>query len=441
MKLNSIFLSHKKGTENSETIKIPLPSKVRISMAQHMGAPCEPIVKKGDTVAVGQKIGESSAFMSCPVHSSVSGTVSAIVEILNANGKTCKAVEIETDGLQTVSDEVKPPVITDKASLCEAVRESGCCGMGGAGFPTHIKLNFDESKYKVDTLVINAAECEPYITSDYREMLEDTEDVLTGIKLVKNMLGLKKAVIGIEDNKPKAIKLMKEKTASDSDIEVMTLRSCYPQGAEKVIIFNTTGRIVGEGQLPSDQGVIVMNVTTAGFIGNYSKTGMPLISKRITVDGDIVATPCNVKAPIGTSAEDILKFADCNVQAVRKALFGGPMMGMCLYDLETPITKTCNAILAFKEKSDDKNGNGNSKGKIEDKCAQTNCIKCGRCISACPLNLMPTELEKAYDRRDKEALEKLKVGLCMNCGSCSYVCPAKRDLAEKNQLAKAFVRS
>ena len=201
-----------------------------------------------------------------------------------------------------------------------------------------------------------------------------------------------------------------------------------------MIIFNTTGRVVGEGQLPSDQGVIVMNVTTAGFIGEYSKTGMPLISKRITVDGDVVSTPCNVKVPIGTSAEDILKFGDCDKEKVRKALFGGPMMGMCLYELDTPVTKTTNAILAFGEKADKKKG-------IEDRCTQTNCIKCGRCISACPLNLMPTELEKAYDRRDKEALMKLKVGLCMNCGSCSYVCPAKRDLAEKNQLAKAFIRT
>ena len=562
MKLNSIFLSHKKGTENSETIAMPLPARVKISMSQHMGAPCEPtvakgdrvlvgqvigessafmscpvhssvsgtvaaiselltaggkvckmveidtdgeqevspdvkppvitdkaslceavrqsgccgmggagfpthiklnfdenkykvdtlvinaaecepyitsdyremMVAKGDRVLVGQVIGESSAFMSCPVHSSVSGTVAAISELLTAGGKVCKMVEIDTDGEQEVSPDVKPPVITDKASLCEAVRQSGCCGMGGAGFPTHIKLNFDENKYKVDTLVINAAECEPYITSDYREMMENADDVMCGIKLVRDMLGLKKVVIGIEDNKPQAIKLMREKSADDESIEVKVLKSCYPQGAEKVIIFNATGRVVGEGQLPSDQGVIVMNVTTAGFIGEYSKTGMPLISKRITVDGDVVSTPCNVKVPIGTSAEDILKFGDCDKEKVRKALFGGPMMGMCLYELDTPVTKTTNAILAFGEKADKKKG-------IEDRCTQTNCIKCGRCISACPLNLMPTELEKAYDRRDKEALMKLKVGLCMNCGSCSYVCPAKRDLAEKNQLAKAFIRT
>ena len=343
MKLNSIFLSHKKGTENSETIAMPLPARVKISMSQHMGAPCEPTVAKGDRVLVGQVIGESSAFMSCPVHSSVSGTVAAISELLTAGGKVCKMVEIDTDGEQEVSPDVKPPVITDKASLCEAVRQSGCCGMGGAGFPTHIKLNFDENKYKVDTLVINAAECEPYITSDYREMMENADDVMCGIKLVRDMLGLKKVVIGIEDNKPQAIKLMREKSADDEGIEVKVLKSCYPQGAEKVIIFNATGRVVGEGQLPSDQGVIVMNVTTAGFIGEYSKTGMPLISKRITVDGDVVSTPCNVKVPIGTSAEDILKFGDCDKEKVRKALFGGPMMGMCLYELDRTVLNFTNS--------------------------------------------------------------------------------------------------
>ena len=189
---------------------MPLPARVKISMSQHMGAPCEPTVAKGDRVLVGQVIGESNAFMSCPVHSSVSGTVAAISELLTAGGKVCKMVEIDTDGEQEVSPDVKPPVITDKASLCEAVRQSGCCGMGGAVFPTHIKLNFDENKYKVDTLVINAAECEPYITSDYREMMENADDVMCGIKLVRDMLGLKKVVIGIEDNKPQAIKLMRE---------------------------------------------------------------------------------------------------------------------------------------------------------------------------------------------------------------------------------------
>ena len=432
--IHGVHVPNRKNTAELAALRLPIPETVEIPMSMHIGAPAIPVVKPGENVRVGQLIGKAGGFVSAPVYASVSGTVKKIGQQVGSGGRLMQTVVIAADGKQEPDPDLKPPKLDTMQEFLDAVRESGMVGLGGAGFPTHIKLNFDENKYKVDTLVINAAECEPYITSDYREMMENADDVMCGIKLVRDMLGLKKVVIGIEDNKPQAIKLMREKSADDESIEVKVLKSCYPQGAEKVIIFNTTGRVVGEGQLPSDQGVIVMNVTTAGFIGEYSKTGMPLISKRITVDGDVVSTPCNVKVPIGTSAEDILKFGDCDKEKVRKALFGGPMMGMCLYELDTPVTKTTNAILAFGEKADKKKG-------IEDRCAQTNCIKCGRCISACPLNLMPTELEKAYDRRDKEALMKLKVGLCMNCGSCSYVCPAKRDLAEKNQLAKAFIRT
>ena len=433
MKLNGIFLPHKKGTENCESIKIPVPAKVKISMSQNMGAFCEPLVKKGDTVLVGQKIGDSDKFMSAPVHSSVSGTVTAISDMLLANGKICKCIEIETDGKQTISDEVKPPVVTDKASLCEAVKQSGCVGLGGAGFPTHIKLNYNEAKGHVDSLVINAAECEPYITSDYREMIEDADNIVDGIKLVKKLLDIENAYIGIEDNKPAAIKLMQEKTADDMSIKVCQLKSSYPQGAEKVIAFNTTGRIVMEGQLPSDKGIIVMNVSTIGFINQYIKTGIPLVERRLTIDGDIVKTPCNVIAPIGTPYAVLLDFADTNLDAAKKILSGGPMMGMGVYDVEAPLCKTNNALLVFKEALD--------KAKLKDSCKQTNCIKCGRCIDACPLGLMPTMFEKAFDRKDKETLNRLRINLCMNCGSCSYVCPAKRNLAEKNQLAKAFART
>lgn len=434
MKLNGIFLPHKKGTENCETVKLPIPAKVKISMSQHMGVPCEPVVKKGDRVLVGQKIGDSDKFMSCPVHSSVSGTVTAVSDILLANGKTCKAVEIETDGKQEISPEVKPPVVTDKQSLCSAVRESGCCGLGGAGFPTHIKLNYNEEKCHVDSLVINGAECEPYITSDYRGMIEDWDNVVNGLKLIKELLKIKKTYIGIEDNKPDAIKLMREETADDETIEVVKLSSSYPQGAEKVIAFNTTGRIIREGELPSDEGIIVMNVSTVAFIYSYIKTGMPLINRRLTIDGDIVGKPCNVIAPIGTAISELLKFAETDIESAHKIISGGPMMGMNIYDIETPLCKTNNAVLAFRKPVD-------KKGRIKESDVQTNCIKCGRCMDACPLGLMPAMFEKAYDRKDRETLNRLRINLCMNCGSCSYVCPAKRNLAEKNQLAKAFVKS
>lgn len=431
MRLHGIFLPHLKGTENSETVRIPLPSKVTISMSQNMGAFCEPLVKSGDKVLVGQKIGDSDKFMSCPIHSSVSGTVTAITDILNANGKTCKAIEIETDGKQDISPDVKAPIITDKASLCKAAREAGLCGLGGAGFPTHIKLNYNESKGHVDTLIINAAECEPYITSDYRCMMEDSDSIIEGIKLVMSNLKIEKAVIGIENNKPQAIKLLKDKLRDDNDISVAILRASYPQGAEKVLTFNSTGRIIMEGQLPSDQGVIVMNVSTVAALYKYSQDGMPLVERRLTIDGDLVDTPCNVIAPLGTHISELLKFADCNIGRLHKVLMGGPMMGMCIYDTEAPLCKTNNAVLAFEE--DDE--------KAKSEKVQTNCIRCGRCIAACPVGLMPAALEKAFDSKNKQVLTDMKVNMCINCGSCSYVCPAKRNLAEKNQLAKAFLRT
>lgn len=424
LSLNCIKIPHRKNTEDCATIRYPVPETVSIPMSQHMGAPCEPLVSVGDKVKVGQKIGDSNAFMSTPVHSSVSGNVIAIDDFLFSNGRVCKNIIIECDGKQTKSDDVKPPVITDKTSLIKAVKESGCCGLGGAGFPTHVKLNFDENKIPIDSLVINAAECEPYITSDYREMIENPDDVLNGIKTIQNTLKIEKVYICIESNKPKAIELLTKMTANDDSIQIVKLSTLYPQGAEKVIAYNATGRIIKEGELPSNQGIIVMNVSTAAFLNRYFKTGMPLTRRRITISGDAVKSPCNVKVPIGTSIAELLKYAKCEEDKAEKILTGGLMMGMCIYDINTPIIKTNNAILALKKQR---------------KKVQTNCIRCGRCINACPMGLMPTELEKAYKNKDIELLKSLKVNLCMNCGSCSYVCPAKRNLAETNQLAKLLI--
>ena len=430
MLFRGIVLKHKKNTAQSETIELPLPESVRIMMEQTMGAPCEPLVKKGDHVTVGQKIGYTNAVLSAPVHSSVSGEVTGINDILLANGKSCKMIEIKCDGKQTLSDEVRVPVINSADEFIDAVRESGCCGLGGAGFPTHVKLSAAKTK-KIDFLVLNGAECEPYITSDHREMLENAEGVISGAKSVMKYLGIPKCIIGIESNKPDAIAKMEELTADDESFEVKELRSEYPQGAEKVISYFCTGRVVKEGEFPADKGIIVLNVSTAGFIDSYLKTGMPLVKRRLTVDGSAVRTPCNVRAVIGTRLRDILEYADCKTDIVWKLLVGGPMMGLCTYDMDYPLIKTANALLAFPEPIKDK--------KYIESHRQTACIRCGRCISACPMGLMPTELEKAYDKKDKGRLIKLKVNLCMNCGACSYVCPARRDLAAKHQLAKALI--
>jgi len=421
-KLNTIHLKNIKGTENFETVHLPTPKRVKLPMLMSIGDTCTPFVKVGDEVFVGQKIGDSDAFLSLPIHSSVSGKVVAISDYSLANGKTCKAVEIETDGKQTISPNISKPIISSKESFLNAVRESGSCGLGGAGFPTYIKL---DSKTPIDTLIINAAECEPYITSDYRQMMETPNDIINGIKFVMQCLDIPKTKIAIESNKAKAIELLRKLTESSPEIEVVSLPSRYPQGAEKVIIYSTTGRIVEEGQLPSEQGVIVINVSTVAFIYQYMQNGIPLVSKRITVEGDAIKKPCNVFVPIGTSVSDILSFAEAKTDEIKKLIFGGPMMGMSIHSFETPIVKTSNSVLAFKTYTEQ---------------VESACIRCGRCISVCPMNLMPTELEKAYIHKNVKDLEQLKVVLCMNCGCCSYACPANRKLAESHQLAKALIQ-
>lgn len=422
-KLNGIHLAHNKGTKKCETIDFPLPKSVIIPMSQHMGAPCDCLVKKGDEVTVGQKIGDSGAFMSAPIHSSVSGKVSDVTDYLLPNGSVCKAVVIETDGNQTVCPDLRPPVINDRQSLIAAVRDCGLTGLGGAGFPTHVKLNYDPAKTPVDTLVINAAECEPYITSDYRELMENPNDIIEGILLVQKYMGIPMCKVCIENNKPDAIELMKKKTAEIGSIDIVTLPSEYPQGAEKVIVYSATGRIVAEGELPSHQGVMVMNVSTVSHIYRYSQDGIPLVKRRITFDGDAVTeNKGNYFVPIGTRVSELL--AHGKAEDAKKILYGGPMMGMCLFDTEQPVTKTTNAILAFR--------NGESP-------KTTACIRCGKCVRTCPFGLMPLMIEKAYNAKDVEELKKLKVMLCMNCGCCSYACPAHRPLAEINQLAKSLI--
>ena len=424
MKLNSVRLPHHNGSAELETANFRLPEKVIISMSQHGGVPCKPVVDIGAEVKTGQLIGDCEAAISAPIHSSVTGTVTAKTNLINRFGRVHEALVIETVPNQVLCEDLKPPVINSREDFISAVRQSGAVGLGGAGFPTHIKFAYDRKTITIDTLVINGAECEPYITSDYRTFMEDGEKVIDGIRQVMKYLEIGNAVIGIESDKPKAIAKMKVLTASDSNIKVIGLPSAYPQGAEKVLIHNTVGRVVKEGDLPSSVGCIVMNCSTAAFISDYLKTGIPLIKRRVTVDGSIVNKPRNYFIPIGTRVSEILSAADIRVQPDR-GLLGGPMMGTSFYDIDTPISKTTNAVLLFSD----------TKERM-----QTACIKCGRCVRACSMGLMPTELEHAYDARDAELLKKLHINLCMDCGACSYVCPAKRNIAEKNQLAKAFVR-
>ena len=424
MKLNSIKVPHLKASADVRSADIKLPERVVIAMSQHGGVPCKPLVSVGDDVKTGQLIGDSDAVFSAPIHSSVTGKVIGKTNVLNVFGAVHEALVIETVPNQILSEEVRPPVINSREDFIAAIKRSGSVGLGGAGFPTHIKFGYDPDETEIDTLIINGAECEPYITSDHRAMLEEGEKIVDGARKIKEYLGIKRAVIAIESNKPDAVKHLTALTAGDTDTEVVTLRPAYPQGAEKVIIYSVTGRVVRKGDLPSSVGCIVLNCSTAAFISDYLNTGVPLIKRRVTIDGNIVNKPRNLIVPIGTRACDMIKAADVRVPPDR-AIFGGPMMGISFYDEEMPITKTTNALLLF---SDTK------------KSHHSACIRCGRCIRACSMGLMPTELDRAFDKKDVELLKKLNVDMCMNCGACSYVCPAKRNLSERNQLAKMFLR-
>ena len=425
--LNGVKVPHSKNTAEMETVKMPVPDKVVIPMKQHMGRECTPTVKLTDLVKVGQIIGDTDAFIGAPIHSSVSGKVTKIDEIIGTDGNPIKAVEITTDKLQEIDESVKVPEVTDLQSFAAAIRASGLVGLGGAGFPTHVKLmpkNLDE----VTTLLVNGAECEPYITADNRAMLEDTDDIVEGIKLVKKYMNLSTVIIGIEDNKPQAIAKLQAAVADIEGASVKALKAQYPQGGEKVLIYECTGMIVPEGKLPSDVGCVVMNVSSIAFVAKYMRTGMPLITKRLTVDGDAIAEPKNVEVAIGTSFSDVIDFCGGFKTEPKKIIMGGPMMGFAVPTINYPVLKNNNAILAFSAAK-----------TAEAEKPETSCIRCARCVNACPFSLMPAAIEKAYKAGNVDALKALKVNLCMECGCCAYVCPAKRNLVSVNRLAKKMI--
>ena len=424
--LNGVHIPHRKNTAGMQAIKMPPPAQVTIPMSMHIGKPANCIVAVGDHVDVGQKIGEPGGFVSSPVYASVSGTVKSIIPLLQFMGTNCQAVVIESDGQMTVSDSVKAPEITDYASFINAVRDSGVVGLGGATFPTAVKLDVKDTS-KIQEIIINGAECEGYITSDHRTMLDRADEVAEGCKLLEKWLNVKKIIIAIEDNKPDCIEKMKSVTAGDSCVEVRKLPSIYPQGGEKVLIYHTTGKIMPEGKLPIDVGSIVMNVTSVATIAHYCKTGMPLVEKCITVDGSAIASPKNVIAPIGTTCENVIAFAGGFKSEPKKLVMGGPMMGVAQFTLNAPVAKGTSAILAFDEKE----------ARLPEPSA---CIRCGGCIDHCPMNLMPIEIERAYTNKDAEALKALKVNLCIECGCCAFQCPAHRPLVQVNKLSKTLVR-
>lgn len=423
---------HHKNTWELPTATMPPPERVILPMQQHLGAPCVPTVKKGDTVFVGTVVGDSDAYVSAPVHASVSGTVEELTTVMLTGGQMTQAVVIRSDGKMEKDPAIYPPAaITTKEELAAAARSAGLVGLGGAGFPAHVKLNVPEGK-QIDTLIVNVAECEPYVTSDHREALENGKNALEGIYKVKEILEVQRVLIAVEDNKPDVIQRLSE-IANDpqrdplDQVRVLPLKSRYPQGAEKVLVQACTGRKVPEGKLPADVGCLVMNIGSISFLASYMRTGMPLTLKRVTLDGSAIAHPQNVIVPVGTPIKDVVAFCGGYKAEPKKLIMGGPMMGVAITSDELPILKQNNAILAFDER--------------EAALRQpTACIRCGRCVAACPMQLMPTKLEQAAERKDVEALQSLHVMTCMECGCCSFSCPAGRRLVQAIRLGKSYVR-
>ncbi len=423
--LKGIHVDHCKNTAGQAIIPMTLPEKVFIPMSQHIGAPCQPVVAVGDHVKVGQLIGDNAAPMCAPIHSSVSGEVVAIEKFMTSFGRVDTNVIIQVDGKQEIAETVKPPVVTDKASFLAAVRASGLVGLGGASFPTHIKYN-PANPDAVDTLVVNGAECEPYITVDHMTMVAHAKEIVEGCKNIMKYLNLKKTIIGIESNKPDAIKAFNDILSGESDISVFELRQVYPQGAERVIIYECTGRHLIAGKLPADVGVIVSNCTTVLKLQEFLATGMPLVNKSLTVDGNIVAKPQNVEVPLGTKVHDVIEFCGGLTGEAGKILFGGPMMGKALPSDDFAVTKGNNAILCFDK-------------DFAQQHEETACISCGRCVRGCPMNLMPAKLSRAYKHKDVELLNKYNVMSCMDCGCCAYSCPARKQLNFEIKQAKGLV--
>jgi len=429
--LGRTHVPHCKSTAELAAVRMTPPKEVLLPTSQHIGAPATPIVKVGDEVKVGQLIAEPSGYVSSPIYASVSGKVVKIEDYLRPDGRVVPAIRIESDGLMTVCDGITPPEVSDFDSFVAAIRASGLVGLGGAGFPTSVKLDAVK-KGGIHTIVINGAECEPYLTSDTRTMLDESESIYDGITLLEKYVPTaERFIFGIENNKPSCIEEMVRIFQDNEKVSVKPLPSLYPQGAEKVLIRNTTGLVVPEGKLPADVGVLVINVTSLSVLAKYVKTGMPLVERCVTVDGSAIAEPKNVIAPVGASIREIVEFAGGFKDEVGKVLFGGPMMGITAANLDEPITKTTGGITAMNvEDSTEKDS--------------TACIHCGRCVDACALGLNPTSYAKALKIENTDErmarLEENSINLCMECGACSFVCPARRPLVQNIRLGKAALR-
>lgn len=411
-------------------IEVVMPGEELVfPMSQHIGAPATPAVSVGDTVKMGQIIGEASGFISANIVSSVSGKVTKIEPRLTGSGAKANCVVIENDGQYEAVDgfgEDRDYTALSKDEIRQIIKDAGIVGMGGAGFPTNVKVtpkNEDEIEY----VIINGAECEPYLTSDYRLMLEKPEQLVTGLKVLLSLFDNAKGIIAIEDNKPEAISKLEYATQDEDKISVYPLKTKYPQGAERQVIYVTTGRKIYSKMLPADAGCVVDNVQTVLAVYDAVCKRIPSISRVMTLTGDAMVRPQNYEVKFGMSHAELLEEAGGLVEGgAEKLISGGPMMGMAMYDLNVPITKTSSSILAM------------SKDEVA-ACEPTNCIRCGRCVTVCPGNLVPHKMALAAARSDLDAFQKLNGMECYECGTCTYVCPAKRRLTQSFKQARRAV--
>ena len=423
--LRGIQLPHKKDTAGKPVERLGTKNCVILPLVSNIGNPAVPVVKAGEFVKVGALVAEAGEGISSPVYASVSGKVAGIQTFVNSGGKRVDAVLIDSDEEMTVDENITAPVIDSKESLIDAMKKSGVVGLGGAGFPTYAKFVTDK---KIDCLIVNGAECEPYITSDSYNMLNNADDIAYAIELITKFMGIENVIIAVEKNKPEAIAKMKELASANSKISVSVLSNKYPTGGEKVVVYCTTGRKIGDGKLPADVGCVVCNCTTTAALGKYFRTGMPVVEKCITVDGSAVKEPKNVIVPVGIALEEVFAFCGGFTSEPGKVLYGGPMMGISVPSLKEPVLKQTNAILAFTEKD-------------AKACKETACIQCGTCTTNCPFGIDISEITRVYNKGEFEQLEKLGVTLCMECGCCAYNCPAKRPLVHNIKVIKSAFRA
>ena len=387
-------------------------------LSQHIGAPGKAIVAKGDEVLKGQMIAEAGGFVSAPVFSSVSGVVKGIEKRFNPTGSKVDCIIIENDGeyKEAEYEEVKPLDELTKDEIVNIIGNAGIVGMGGAGFPTKVKLSPKEPD-KIEYIIANCAECEPYITADYRRMLENTDELVSGMNVILKMFPNATGIFAIEDNKMDCVKKLEEATASNDKMKVMALKTKYPQGSERQLIFACTKRAINSSMLPADVGCIVDNVETLIAIHNAVINGRPLMERVMTVSGDAVANPGNFKVPLGISHREVIDAAGGFKEDPKKVISGGPMMGFAMLNIDIPVTKTSSSVLGFTE------------DEVK-KYEPSACINCGRCVEVCPSRLIPSRLADLAERHDEESFTALNGLECVECGSCSYVCPAKRQLKQ-----------